>query len=92
MTIAQCKNWLRSEIKTRFMYSEGLEDAIETTIEFEMFIRFVRKSTIFHPKQNPKQHAGKLEKQEEATAEPKQKAEFPKPRIEELESVLLAEG
>jgi hypothetical protein len=36
------------------MYSEGLEDAIETTIEFEMFRRFVRKSTIFQPKQNPK--------------------------------------
>jgi hypothetical protein len=32
------------------VYLQDLEDAIKTAIQFEMFVRFLKKTTIFKPK------------------------------------------
>ena len=52
MTIARFKSGLRYEIKKEMShrYLEDVEDAIETAIQFEKYVKFMKKSMVSKPK------------------------------------------
>ena len=52
MTIARFKSGLRYEIKKEMSHRslEDVEDAIETAIQFEKYVKFMKKSMVSKPK------------------------------------------
>ncbi len=70
------------------VYLEDLEDAIETTIWFQLFVKFKEKSMIFKTKYNaklPRLHVTRTAQQKQPVKTPKQWAKVPKKEVEKPE-------
>ena len=77
MTTVRFKSGLSYTIKKEMslVYLEDLEDAIETTIWFQLFVKFKEKSMIFKNKYNaklPRLHATRTAQQKQPVKTPKQ--------------------
>jgi hypothetical protein len=77
MTTARFKSGLSYKIKKEMshVYLEDLEDAIETTIWFQLFVKFKEKSMIFKTKYNaklPRLHVTRTAQQKQPVKTPKQ--------------------
>ena len=77
MTTVRFKSGLSYKIKKEMshVYLEDLEDAIETTIWFQLFVKFKEKSMIFKNKYNaklPRLHATRTAQQKQPVKTPKQ--------------------
>ena len=77
MTTVRFKSGLSYKIKKEMshVYLEDLEDAIETTIWFQLFVKFKEKSMIFKTKYNaklPRLHVTRTAQQKQPVKTPKQ--------------------
>jgi hypothetical protein len=90
MTIAQFKSGLRYEIKKEMShrYLEDFEDAIETAIQFEKYVKFMKKSMVskpIHHAELPRLHAEGIKQQGQPVETPKQRTTVPQTEARKLE-------
>ena len=90
MTIARFKSGLRYEIKKEISHKslEDVEDAIETAIQFEKYVKFMKKSMVSKPKHHaelPRLHAERIKQQGQPVETPKQRTKVPQTEARKLE-------
>jgi hypothetical protein len=90
MTIARFESGLRYEIEKEMShrYLEDVEDAIETAIQFEKYVKFMKKSMVSKPKDHaelPRLRAEGIKQQGQPVETLKQRTKVPQTEARKLE-------